>query len=129
MPTIGRVSGSPWVEPRNVAAPNAYTVSSCVAAAPAGVVDAPRATHVAAATSSVHRTARARAFRRSIWPRLAAMGPVPSGERRYRGRSMPARAFRPVESSLDLVALEHEVLTGWRERDVFAESLRRRRGA
>ncbi|MDQ1467415.1 MAG: isoleucyl-tRNA synthetase [Actinomycetota bacterium] len=35
--------------------------------------------------------------------------------------------FRPVES-FDLVALEHRVLTRWREGDVFAESLRRREG-
>ena len=35
--------------------------------------------------------------------------------------------FRPVES-FDLVALEHAVLTRWREGDVFAESLRRREG-
>jgi isoleucyl-tRNA synthetase len=37
--------------------------------------------------------------------------------------------FRPVESSLDLVALEHEVLDRWREDDVFGASLRRRQGA
>ena len=35
--------------------------------------------------------------------------------------------FRPVEP-FDLVALEHDVLTRWREDDVFAESLRRREG-
>ncbi len=42
---------------------------------------------------------------------------------------MPAQMFRPVESSFDLVALEHEVLARWREHDVFGESLRRRHGA
>src|SRR2546423_4647845 len=57
------------------------------------------------------------------------MAPVPSGARRYRGRSMPAQMFRPVDSSFDLVALEHEVLARWREHDVFGESLRRRHGA
>jgi Isoleucyl-tRNA synthetase len=36
--------------------------------------------------------------------------------------------FRPVEP-FDLVALEHAVLTRWREGDVFAESLRRREGS
>jgi len=35
--------------------------------------------------------------------------------------------FRPVDS-FDLVALEHVVLTRWREGDVFTESLRRREG-
>ncbi len=37
--------------------------------------------------------------------------------------------FEPVDASIDLVALETKVLEEWRERDVFAESLRRRRGA
>jgi isoleucyl-tRNA synthetase len=37
--------------------------------------------------------------------------------------------FVPVAASLDLVALEHEVLTRWDADDVFAESLRRRAGA
>jgi isoleucyl-tRNA synthetase len=37
--------------------------------------------------------------------------------------------FGPVDSKLDLVALEQRVLAQWRERDVFAESLRRREGA
>jgi isoleucyl-tRNA synthetase len=37
--------------------------------------------------------------------------------------------FAPVDSQLDLVALEDRVLAQWRERDVFAESLRRRAGA
>ncbi|HEX4492579.1 MAG TPA: isoleucine--tRNA ligase [Acidimicrobiia bacterium] len=36
--------------------------------------------------------------------------------------------FQPV-GPFDLVALEHEVLTRWREHDVFAESLRRREGS
>src|SRR5687767_15980906 len=37
--------------------------------------------------------------------------------------------FRPVESSVDFVALEERVLARWREHDVFQESLRRREGA
>jgi isoleucyl-tRNA synthetase len=37
--------------------------------------------------------------------------------------------FRPVDSQLDLVALEDRVLAEWREHDVFAESIRRRAGA
>jgi isoleucyl-tRNA synthetase len=37
--------------------------------------------------------------------------------------------FPPVDSSVDFVALEERVLERWRERDVFAESLRRREGA
>ena len=37
--------------------------------------------------------------------------------------------FGPVDAQLDLVELENRVLAGWRERDVFAESLRRREGA
>ncbi len=37
--------------------------------------------------------------------------------------------FDPVDPRLDLVALEERVLAQWRERDVFAESLRRRAGA
>jgi isoleucyl-tRNA synthetase len=37
--------------------------------------------------------------------------------------------FLPVAASLDLVALEHDVLTRWDTDDVFAESLRRRAGA
>ena len=37
--------------------------------------------------------------------------------------------FKPVDASLDLVALEHEVLDRWREHDVFHESLRRREGS
>jgi isoleucyl-tRNA synthetase len=38
-------------------------------------------------------------------------------------------AFPPVDSSVDFVALEERVLERWRERDLFAESLRRREGA
>ncbi len=37
--------------------------------------------------------------------------------------------FRPVDPSLDLVALEREVLARWNDQDVFGESLRRREGA
>jgi isoleucyl-tRNA synthetase len=37
--------------------------------------------------------------------------------------------FRPVDPSLDLVALEEAMLTRWREEDVFGESLRQRAGA
>jgi isoleucyl-tRNA synthetase len=37
--------------------------------------------------------------------------------------------FRPVDPSLDLVALEESMLARWREEDVFGESLRRRAGA
>jgi isoleucyl-tRNA synthetase len=37
-------------------------------------------------------------------------------------------ARRPVDPSQSLPELEQEVLARWRERDVFAESLRRRRG-
>jgi isoleucyl-tRNA synthetase len=37
--------------------------------------------------------------------------------------------FGPVDPHLDLVELENGVLSGWREHDVFAESLRRRAGA
>lgn len=37
--------------------------------------------------------------------------------------------FGPVDTQLDLVELETRVLAGWRERDVFAESVRRRAGA
>jgi isoleucyl-tRNA synthetase len=37
--------------------------------------------------------------------------------------------FRPVDPSLDLVALEEAMLTRWGEEDVFGESLRRREGA
>ncbi len=37
--------------------------------------------------------------------------------------------FEPVAAALDLVALEESVLTRWDTDDVFAESLRRRRGA
>ena len=37
--------------------------------------------------------------------------------------------FRPVDPSLDLVALEEAMLVRWREEDVFGESLRRRAGA
>ncbi len=37
--------------------------------------------------------------------------------------------FRPVNASLDLVALEEAMLTRWRDEDVFGESLRRREGA
>jgi len=55
-------------------------------------------------------------------------------------REAPARAaggahlespavFRPVSPQPDLPALELEVLERWRERDVFAESVRRREGA
>ncbi|HTL87595.1 MAG TPA: class I tRNA ligase family protein, partial [Acidimicrobiia bacterium] len=42
---------------------------------------------------------------------------------------MPASAFRPVDSSLDLPSLEEAVLARWRDDDVFGESLRRRHGA
>ncbi|MBM3676025.1 MAG: isoleucine--tRNA ligase [Actinobacteria bacterium] len=38
-------------------------------------------------------------------------------------------AFDPVDPRFDLVTLEERVLTQWREHDVFAESLRRRKGA
>src|SRR4051794_30175764 len=37
--------------------------------------------------------------------------------------------FRPVDPSLDLVALEVSMLARWRDEDVFGESLRRRAGA
>src|SRR5215471_14518010 len=37
--------------------------------------------------------------------------------------------FQPVDTSLDLVALERDVLARWRDENVFAESLRRREGA
>ncbi|MCU1464290.1 MAG: Isoleucyl-tRNA synthetase [Actinomycetia bacterium] len=37
--------------------------------------------------------------------------------------------FRPVDPSLDLVALEEAMLARWRDEDVFGESLRRRAGA
>jgi isoleucyl-tRNA synthetase len=37
--------------------------------------------------------------------------------------------FRPVDPSLDLVALEAAMLARWRDEDVFGESLRRREGA
>ncbi len=37
--------------------------------------------------------------------------------------------FGPLDTQLDLVALENRVLAGWRDGDVFAESLRRREGA
>ena len=37
--------------------------------------------------------------------------------------------FRPVDPSLDLVALEEAMLARWREEDVFGESLRQRAGA
>ena len=37
--------------------------------------------------------------------------------------------FRPVSTSLDLVALEQSVLERWRAQDVFHESLRRREGS
>ncbi len=37
--------------------------------------------------------------------------------------------FRPVDPSLDLVALEVEMLARWKAEDVFGESLRRRAGA
>jgi isoleucyl-tRNA synthetase len=42
---------------------------------------------------------------------------------------MPEQIFRPVDASLNLVALEADVLTRWREDDVFGESLRRRAGS
>src|SRR4051812_10292419 len=38
-------------------------------------------------------------------------------------------ARRPVDSNQSFPKLEEQVLTRWRERDVFAESLRRREGA
>ncbi len=41
-------------------------------------------------------------------------------------RPMP---FGPVDAHLDLVELENRVLRGWRDDDVFAESVRRREGA
>src|SRR5271154_6098360 len=41
----------------------------------------------------------------------------------------PLIPARPVDPQQPLPALELEVLTRWRERDVFAESLRRREGA
>ncbi|MCU1426047.1 MAG: Isoleucyl-tRNA synthetase [Actinomycetia bacterium] len=37
--------------------------------------------------------------------------------------------FQPVDTSLDLVELERDVLSRWRDDDVFGESLRRREGA
>jgi isoleucyl-tRNA synthetase len=37
--------------------------------------------------------------------------------------------FRPVDPSLDLVALEESMLARWREEDVFGESMRRRADA
>ena len=38
-------------------------------------------------------------------------------------------AHRPVDPQQSFPALEQEVLARWKERDVFAESLRRRAGA
>ncbi|MGD0453139.1 MAG: isoleucine--tRNA ligase [Solirubrobacteraceae bacterium] len=43
--------------------------------------------------------------------------------------SHPLIPLRPVDPRQELPALELEVLERWRERDVFAESLRRREGA
>src|SRR5438477_1755833 len=40
-----------------------------------------------------------------------------------------AAMFRPVDPSLDLVALEEPMLARWRDEDVFGESLRRREGS
>jgi isoleucyl-tRNA synthetase len=37
--------------------------------------------------------------------------------------------FRPVDTSLDLVELERQILARWRDEDVFGESLRRRHGS
>ena len=37
--------------------------------------------------------------------------------------------FGPVDAHLDLVELENRVLVGWKDDDVFAESVRRREGA
>src|SRR5690349_22886039 len=37
--------------------------------------------------------------------------------------------FQPVDTALDLVALEREMLTRWGDEQVFTESLRRREGA
>src|SRR5947209_8695091 len=42
---------------------------------------------------------------------------------------MPSAPHRPVEPRVSFPELEGEVLERWRQRDVFAESVRRRRGA
>ena len=58
-------------------------------------------------------------------PERPVFGPGTSAGRPYN----PGVPFDPVAPSLDLVALEHTVLTRWDTDDVFAESLRRRAGA
>jgi isoleucyl-tRNA synthetase len=42
---------------------------------------------------------------------------------------MPSQPHRPVDPQASFPELEQQVLARWRERDVFAESLRRRQGA
>jgi isoleucyl-tRNA synthetase len=42
---------------------------------------------------------------------------------------MPSPPHRPVDPHAPLVEVEEQVLARWRERDVFAESIRRRQGA
>ncbi len=48
---------------------------------------------------------------------------------RPRLRRRVPRPLRPVDADQSFPALEEQILERWRERDVFAESLRRRRGA
>ncbi len=67
-------------------------------------------------------------------PRAAAAGRRPGGERPTMGRPVTAAQRHPlippreVDPRQELPALELEVLERWRERDVFAESLRSARG-
>ena len=62
-------------------------------------------------------------------PSSRAIRPESGPGRAARRRYDPRVPFDPVAASLDLVALEHDVLSRWDTDDVFGESLRRRAGA
>jgi len=76
-----------------------------------------------------HTTQNESAYGPLAGTRLArCVTPVTSPEGRQGGVDNVPAMFRPVDTSLDLVALEQSVLKRWRAEDVFHESLRRREG-
>ena len=87
--------------------------------------------HGAAAGRGAGSSSRACAARSDRPP--AGVSPGARGAGRHAGASynqapMPA-PHRPVDPRASFPELEERVLARWRERDVFAESVRRRRGA
>src|SRR6476620_8453084 len=120
----------PSVEPAKFAEANAYTVRSCVVAAPAAGTPAVSVTATRPVATSAAVVSAAAMARPNAREELAISRRLVGSRRRFRvATDIVSRMFRPVDTALDLVALEESVLARWREDDVFGESLRRRAAA